>query len=158
MLRHNQSTHGRTTYNKAGCRLWNFIVQHTQNTPFYPLIYRSFWHCVASGRHSLGYSTCYYAARPNPGAGIGHQMANWIAGYWYARQFGPKFAHIPFSTPQWDAFLGIGEGEKTVAELRREGYKVRRLPRFDKDNAKEVELNYACEARRHHVRPYEFWT
>ena len=25
----------------------------------------------------------YFAAIPNRGAGIGHQLANWIAGYWF---------------------------------------------------------------------------
>ncbi len=83
----------------------------------------------------------YYAARPNPGAGIGHQMANWIAGYWYAKQFGLKFAHIPFSTKAWDDFLGFGEKEATIPQLKAMGYKVRRLPLFSEKNAVELELN-----------------
>ena len=36
----------------------------------------------------------YIAARPNPGAGIGHQMANWMAGYHLAKALKFKFAHI----------------------------------------------------------------
>lgn len=68
-------------------------------------------------------------------------MANWIAGLWYARQFGLKFAYLPFSTKQWDDFLGFGEGETTVAELKCKGYKTRKLPLFNENNKKEVELN-----------------
>jgi hypothetical protein len=51
----------------------------------------------------------YFAARPNAGAGIGHQLANWIAGYLWAQQFGLKYAHIPFSNSKWEYFLGFGE-------------------------------------------------
>jgi hypothetical protein len=83
-------------------------------------------------------TTCYFAARPNPGAGIGHQLANWIAGYWFARQFGLKFAHIPFSTQKWEEFLGFGVGEKRMDELKKEGYKVRKLPLFDEDKPEEI--------------------
>ena len=39
----------------------------------------------------------FIAARPNPGAGIGHQLANWMAGYHLAKEFGLKFANIPFT-------------------------------------------------------------
>ena len=39
-----------------------------------------------SYKHSLRHTAKhkyinYITARPNPGAGIGHQMANWMAGY-----------------------------------------------------------------------------
>jgi hypothetical protein len=67
-------------------------------------------------------------------------MANWIAGYWFAKQFGLKFAHIPFSTKKWDEFLGFGEDEVQVDELIRKGYKTVILPLFDEDNPNEVDL------------------
>lgn len=89
----------------------------------------------------------YLAARPNPGAGIGHQMANWMAGYHLARLFGLKFAHIPFATQAhpyfasaWDAFLGFGRGEVTLRELKRQGRKVVRLPRFHLNRPEEVDV------------------
>jgi hypothetical protein len=85
-------------------------------------------------------TTCYYTARPNPGAGIGHQLANWIAGYWFAKQFGLQFAHLPFSNQKWEDFLGFGEGEKKIGELREEGYKVRKLPLFNEYKQQEVSL------------------
>lgn len=131
----------KVTLQKVKNRLWYKLVSNLHNTCFYPYIYRSYWHYLLYNKKNAPNNTCYYAARPNPGAGIGHQMANWIAGLWYARQFGLKFAYLPFSTKQWDYFLGFGEGETTVAELKHKGYKTRRLPLFNENNKKEVELN-----------------
>ena len=80
--------------------------------------------------------TLYLTQVPNKGAGIGHQMGNWNSGYWYAQCFGVQYAYSPFSNPQWDAFLGFGEGEVTAEELLKQGYKKRKLPYFD-GNSKE---------------------
>lgn len=129
------------TYQKAKNKAWSILVRYTRTTALYPYIYRSYWHYLFYKNKSGYYSGCYYAARPNPGAGIGHQMANWIAGYWYAKQFGLKFAHIPFSTKEWDEFLGFGQGELSVKELKLHGYRTRRLPLFNEKNIAEVELN-----------------
>lgn len=79
----------------------------------------------------------YIAARPNPGAGIGHQLANWMAGYHLAKKFGLKFANIPFSryhhpwvpTP-WNDFFGFGFGETQYKDLLKDGYKKVLLPQF----------------------------
>ncbi len=83
-------------------------------------------------------SNFYLAARPNPGAGIGHQLANWIAGLCWSKQFGLKFAHISFSTDQWEKFLGFGEGETTVSELKKAGWKVRRIPLFSENSPETI--------------------
>lgn len=82
----------------------------------------------------------YYCAHPNPGAGIGHQMANWIAGYWFAQQFGLRFAHSPFSDSNWESFLGFSKGEVTADHLLKNGYQKVTLPLFDEFNTNEVEL------------------
>lgn len=116
-------------------------VKYFRTTFLYPYLYLSYWHYLLYKNNTTSNNTCYYAARPNPGAGIGHQMANWIAGLWYARQFGLKFAYLSFSTKQWDNFLGFGEGETTVSELKNKGYKIRKLPLFNENNKKEIELN-----------------
>lgn len=129
------------TYDKIKRKLWATIVARIRNKSYYPYLYRSYWHYLLHNNKTDKNSTCYYAARPNPGAGIGHQMANWIAGLWYAKQFDLKFAHLPFSTPQWEDFLGFGVGEKTVQELKKQGYKTRKLPLFNENNTPEVELN-----------------
>lgn len=89
----------------------------------------------------------YFSARPNPGAGIGHQMANWIAGLRFAELFHLKHAHIPFSSQtkpfvanEWDRFLGFGEKEITVKELVGKGYRPVLLPLFNENNAEELEI------------------
>ena len=130
------------TYLKIKYRLWSKLVHYTRYSKFYPYIYRSYWHSVFyKSNANIVNTTCYYSARPNPGAGIGHQIANWIAGYWYAQQFKLKFAHIPFSTKKWDDFLGFGYGEPQVADLKKRGYKIRKLPLFNEKNNAEVQLN-----------------
>ena len=125
---------------KVKNRLWSKIVHNARNTYLYPYIYRSYWHSVINIRKSSQKSVNYYSAIPNSGAGIGHQMANWIAGYWFSKQFGLKYAHSPFSTLEWDSFLGFGENEISIDELIQIGYKKVRLPLFDEFNPLEVEL------------------
>jgi hypothetical protein len=124
---------------KVKRRLWGKLVHYFRNNRFYPCLYRSYWHYKLFSNKNIANTSCYYTARPHPGAGIGHQMANWIAGYWFAKQFGLLFAHLPFSSQQWDDFLGFGEDEKKVSKLRKKGYRVRKLPRFNENNRQEIE-------------------
>lgn len=131
------------TIEKIKIRIWAKVVKLLRNTKLYPYLYRSYWHYLFSRKnYSVECANLhYYTARPNPGAGIGHQMANWIAGFWYAKIFGLQFAHIPFSNPKWEFFLGFGINEKKVQDLKKIGYKVRKLPLFNEKDKKEVELN-----------------
>ncbi|MEZ7505866.1 hypothetical protein [Flavobacterium sp. Arc2] len=122
-------------------RFYKEVVSFFRKTSFYPKIYKSYWHYLFSGKPKESTIHNYYSAIPNPGAGIGHQMANWIAGYWFAGQFGLQFAHIPFSNEKWDSFLGFGEKEIHVDYLVSKGYKKVRLPLFDEYNEKEIALN-----------------
>lgn len=126
---------------KAKRKIWQIIVNTSRKKRIYPYIYRAYWHYLFHNKNNnKGNSSSYYAAYPNPGAGIGHQIANWIAGFWYARLFGLKFANLPFPNIQWEKFLGFGEGEKTVSELKKQGYKTRRLPLFRENNVEEIYL------------------
>lgn len=81
-------------------------VKYFRTTFLYPYLYLSYWHYLLYKNNTTSNNTCYYAARPNPGAGIGHQMANWIAGLWYARQFGLKFAYLSFQQNNGITFWG----------------------------------------------------
>ena len=131
--------------NKIKFKLWEFLVQHTRNKSIYPFLYKSYWHYifVKNKKNTADNTTCYFAARPNPSAGIGHQLSNWNAGYWFAKQFGLQFAHIPFSTQKWEDFLGFGECEKKMKDLVKSGYKIRKLPKFDEYKPQEVALTKA---------------
>lgn len=75
--------------------------------------------------------TVYFTQVPNEGAGIGHQMANYIGGYHYSEIYGVPHAYSGFKDKIWDNFFGFGEGEVTVQELKKQGYKLRRIPYFD---------------------------
>lgn len=128
-------------YFKTKKRLRREVVSFFRKTSFYPKIYKSYWFYYFSDKKNKETGENYYTAIPNPGAGIGHQMANWIAGYWFAREFGLKFAHIPFSNSKWESFLGFGEAEVSVPDLKKKGYKIVHLPLFDELNETEVALN-----------------
>ncbi|WP_345985251.1 hypothetical protein WCX49_11655 [Sulfurimonas sp. HSL-1656] len=127
----------KTFWRKVRNKISQKLIRMTRNSAIYPLLYRSWWH---SRLHSSAGTngTAYFAARPNPGAGIGHQMANWIAGLWFAKQFGLGFAHLPFSSDKWEDFFGFGRGEVSVEELASRGYRIVRLPLFNENNAEEV--------------------
>jgi hypothetical protein len=128
------------TWNKIVARILQYRVKWFYGKKFYPLLYKS-------GLNTLIYNNKaenkvnYFTAVPNRGAGIGHQMANWIAGYWFAKKFKLKFAHIPFSQDSWEIFLGFGDRESLVDDLvKTENYKLVKLPKFNEKNAKEVQI------------------
>lgn len=123
-------------------KVWYYINAKVIKTPIYHFFFKSYWHYLFHSKQEFKPTDdMYYGARPNPGAGIGHQMANWIAGYyWATKRLNMKFVHFHFSTQKWDDFLGFGYGEPTVDELKKRGYKLRRLPQFWETNAKSIEL------------------
>ncbi|MBK1827824.1 hypothetical protein [Haloferula rosea] len=68
-------------------------------------------------------------------------MANWIAGYWWAKQFGLRFAHWSFTSPRWERFLGFGEDEVGVEALvSGKGYRIVKLPPFREANGEDLDL------------------
>lgn len=131
-----------TLLKKARNQTWGRARRAIRSSHHYPKLFASYWHHRLHKRRSgSGREWLYLSARPNPGAGIGHQMANWIAGYWWARQFGLKYAHSRFPSPAWETFLGFGEDESTVEEVAaKPGYKVVKLPPFKEKIPQEREL------------------
>ena len=127
------------------------------------LPYISYCKFYASYRHSLKHvgneaNVNYIAARPNPGAGIGHQLANWMAGYHLAKEFGLIFANIPFTRYHhpnvptlWNDFFGFGIGEAQYKDLLQQGYKKILLPQFSEllpgqiDVIKKIIASYTDE-------------
>ncbi|MFT3949340.1 MAG: hypothetical protein QM763_20420 [Agriterribacter sp.] len=102
-------------------------------------LYKSYWHSKVTTKGKAHESdNNYFTAIPNPGAGIGHQLANWIAGYWFAGLFGLKFSHFPFSSPAWENYFGFGQNEETVSTLQQKGYTKVQLPLFRESDKHEV--------------------
>ena len=117
--------------------------KHAQ--PDYFKKYRSYRHKAKNPNGDM--SNLYLTETVSYGAGIGHQMANWIAGYWFARYFGIGYAYspftssaIPFRPNRWDWVLGFGEGEVSARRLLRDGYKKVQLPYFDENDPEHIEI------------------
>lgn len=128
------------TWEKIEKRLWMEAVRFARPKFFYHLLYLSWWHSLFFKPKVSDQAHSYLAAVPNPGAGIGHQLANWIAGLWFSRQFGLRHAHIPFSSSEWESLLGFGEGQVTLGQLvKSQGFRKVLLPLFDEFNLVEVE-------------------
>lgn len=142
------------TLGKIERKLKGKIVAYCKTKAWYFKIYPSYWHMDLRHRFSnvsrrvensegtdekndVKVVKQYLSARPNPGAGIGHQMANWIAGYWYAEKFNLKYTHMNFSTDKWENFLGFYRGEIPIGFLKNHGYKVVRLPLFTENTEEE---------------------
>ena len=129
----------REIFVKIKRKIWQRLVKSLRNKTIYPLIYLSWWSSKNSKGMNRGVHIAYMSAVPNPGAGIGHQMANWIAGYWFAQKFNLPFSHSPFTGVSWEKILGFGDGEIAVEDLvRNAGYKKVLLPLFDEYNKFEV--------------------
>lgn len=86
-------------------------------------------------------SNHYISETPNSGAGIGHQLANWITGYWLAHQLGIKYAYSPFPSYEWDHFLGFGEGEVYTQDLlKNRKYRKVLLPPFSTNQPSDLKM------------------
>ena len=121
-------------------RIWQDIVKTTRTKRCYFKLYKAYWNARYNKSVEIK-KVNYLTAIPNPGAGIGHQMANWNAGYWYAKQFDLTFCHYPFSSHNWELFLGFGNKEVQYKELiDKKGFKKVRLPLFDENNKAEISL------------------
>lgn len=117
------------------------LIAKTRNKQYYYRLYPSYRYAIkhpAAGNKNTDHVN-YLAARPNPDSGIGHQMANWIAGYYFAQVLGLNFAHMPFASAKWENFLGFGEGERTLKDLvKRQHFKKVRIPHFNEANEAEM--------------------
>lgn len=130
---------------KIYSRLHRIIVLSQRKKKYYYFFYNSFWHMIFSKNSTSNTKIQYITARPNPGAGIGHQISNWISGYSLAKMWNMKYAYIPFSYEEkpfmpneWDSLLGFAQGEERVDQLLKMGYKKVFLPMFDEHDLDEV--------------------
>ena len=123
-----------------------YINQRDKSWYFY--MYSSYWHMLFHKNNAQHSSDDFYlASRPNPGAGIGHQMANWLSGHMMARFYSVKYATYPFSylsdpfvPNEWDSFLGLNQNAVSAESLYQKGYKKVLLPRIDFDEKQHLDL------------------
>ncbi len=107
--------------------------------PFYPAWRHAY---TLSGKPrsvvNSGEQEIYLSQIPNEGAGIGHQLANYNAGVYFASFYGVKYAYPGFKNKEWESFLGLGENEVSLRTLKKKGYKVFRLPYYE--NAEDQKM------------------
>lgn len=133
-------------WDKLKRKITSIILGKINDTPLQFALYRSYWHYKLNSKANSTTDaaiagTHYLTQIPNSGAGIGHQLANWNAGLYFADFYKLRFAHSPFSTEQWENFLGFGEGEVLVSDLEKEdNIKPVKLPRFNSLNLVQVAL------------------
>ena len=125
-------------------KLRSIILPIIQGNYLQFALYPSYWHMrfyppkrdikKLEGKYFLG-------AKPNYGAGIGHQLANWNAGLHYAMYFNISFAAFPFSTSRWTTFLGLTEDEVQANDLlKNRNIKKVRLPLFDENSPEQLKI------------------
>ncbi len=124
-------------------RINHIFINKIANTPFQFKAYFAYWHYIFNKDEQASTEvkqSHFIYLKPNYGAGIGHQLANWNAGLYFAEYFKNRFAHFPFSNNKWETFLGFNEGETLVLDLNKKNFKTVNLPKFDSENQEEVNL------------------
>ncbi|TDO19015.1 hypothetical protein [Pedobacter duraquae] len=131
-------------WDKLKRKVKSIILKKIVDTPLQFKLYPAYWHYRFQGkgdRRAPVNLNRFLTQKPNYGAGIGHQLANWNSGLYYAGLFGLKYAHSPFSTKKWDEFLGFGQDEILADSLLNDPkFKVVRLPSFNSTRPEEIEL------------------
>ena len=137
----------RTFVYKLKTRIHRNLIINSKGKIWYYWLYDSYWHYRFFETCNDNNCIQYITARPNPGAGIGHQIANWLAGYNLASYYNLQYAIFPFSdlnsplkANEWDVFLGLNREEVTTEELLNSGYKKVLLPRINFYSEDEREL------------------
>lgn len=129
------------TYQKIKYRLWtSFILKKLRDTWIYFYLYKSYWHSL------LNYNINNINKKPNryisidvdPGAGIGHQLANYNSAIWHARKFNLIHAHTSFPNKKWEKLLGFNYSTICSENLIKKGYKKIKLPLFKEKDLIEI--------------------
>jgi hypothetical protein len=131
-------------YEKAKRKLRGILLQKIAGTAFQFSLYRSYWHMRLAGKSKNKREPGlqhFIAQKPNYGAGIGHQLANWNAGYYFSQFYHLSFAHFPFSNIKWEHLLGFGEKETSAGALLKDSsFRKVKLPRFDSEKEQDIVL------------------
>lgn len=112
-------------------RLW--VVHRLSRTRFrfwpYPSCWGLGWRADQQGDAAPIGERRFLVATPNQGAGVGHQLANWIAGWAFAREFKLAYVPHPLNPPLWGDFLGLAPYSSPYEEVvRNSAFRSVRLP------------------------------
>ena len=114
----------------------------------YPSYWRARWSNSWPGDHvglPAGQDSRFLTPTPNVGAGMGHQVVTWCAGWVLADVLGLRFAHTPVAEP-WESHLNLAAGEVSARDLRATARTVR-LPLVKYESSPVCEVDHAELAR-----------
>ena len=116
------------------------LLRFLLNTWFYFFLYKSYWHYLLFPKKKLEkkIKKNYLSINVNFGARIGHQLANYNAAIFYAKNLGLVHIHTPFPDKKWEKTLDINFNCISSKTLLQKGYKKIQLPRFKEKNISEI--------------------
>lgn len=82
----------------------------------------------------------FLSIRVHPGAGIGHQLANYNAGLWFSKKFKLNHCHTEFPNKKWESLLNFSKNSINKTKLIKNNYKIIQLPRFDEYNFTHIKI------------------
>ena len=129
------------TFQRIKHQLWGDIaLKILRNTWIYYFLYKSYWHSILNSKISnqKKIQKNYMSINVDPGARIGHQMANYNAGIWHSKKFNLIHAHTPFPNKKWEKLLGFSASSVSSKKLLNIGYKKVSLPIFNEKKNIEI--------------------
>lgn len=118
-------------WNKVYRKIHWIIFSKIKPGKWINIFYASYRHRNKEPHPGADRKSVYITQIPNEGAGIGHQIANYNGGFHYSMLFDIPHAYSGFKNKEWDRFLGFGENEVSVADLKKRGYRIRKIPYFN---------------------------
>lgn len=103
--------------------------------------YKSYWHSLINKKISikkLNSKKNYLSINVDPGAGIGHQIANYNSGIWFSKKFNLNHAHTSFPDTRWEKLLDFASSAANSKTILNTGYQKVLLPIFNEKNLNEI--------------------
>ena len=129
------------TYKKIKLRIWMFWVLNVlRKTWVYYFLYKSYWNSLKKSKSNSKniVSKNFMSINVDPGARIGHQIANYNASIWHSIKFNLSHAHTPFPNKNWEKLLGFDFNSISSDKLLKLNYKKILLPNFNEKKTNEI--------------------
>ena len=129
------------TYKKIKLRIWMFwVLKILRKTWIYYFLYKSYWNSLKDSKSNSKniVRKNFMSINVDPGARIGHQMANYNASIWYSIKFNLNHTHTPFPNKNWERLLGFNFSSISLDKLLKLKYKKILLPIFNEKKNNEI--------------------
>jgi len=129
------------TYKKIKLRIWMFwVLKILRKTWIYYFLYKSYWNSLKDSKSNSKniVRKNFMSINVDPGARIGHQMANYNASIWHSIKFNLNHTHTPFPNKNWERLLGFNFSSISLDKLLKLKYKKILLPIFNEKKNNEI--------------------